>query len=173
MSSELKWYVLHSHPRREEALYQHVLSQGFDCYYPIIKVHPVNPRSRKTQPYFPGYIFVHVDLKSIGDSVFKWMPYSTGLVTFGGEPATIHDAIVDTISLFVAKINSNEFSAVNGLKSGDKVEIHSGLFKGYDAIFDMQISGSQRVRILLKMLTQDRIVPIVLPANQIKSKAKE
>lgn len=165
-----KWYVLHSHPRREEVLYRHIISLGYECYYPCIKVHPVNPRSSKSKSYFPGYIFVHIDLASIGDSVFKWMQYSTGLVTFGGEPATIPDAIISSLITHLKIINNMEDVIAANLRHGDKVEIQSGVFEGYEALFDIHLPGTQRVRILLKMLNQDRAIPVIMPVDLIKSK---
>lgn len=167
-----KWYVLHSQPRREEVLYRYVLSLGYDCFFPCIKVHPVNPRSHKLKAYFPGYIFVYIDLASIGDSVFKWMQHSTGLVSFGGEPAIISDAIISSLKTHLSKINNLEDVTAGNFTHGDQVEIQSDVFKGYEAIFDHHLPGSQRVRILLRMLTQDRAVPIVLPDHMIKLKYK-
>lgn len=166
----LKWYVLQSHPRREEFLYQHVLSLGYDGYYPSIRVHPVNPRARKIVPYFPGYIFVHIDLVSIGDSVFKWMPYAKGLVSFGGEPAVLQDSAVHSISAHLLELNKSDSISSDDLKPGQRVEIHSGIFKGHEGIFDVRLSGGQRVRVLLNFLSQTSTIPVVLPTGDIKPK---
>jgi transcriptional antiterminator RfaH len=38
-------------------------------------VRPVNPRARKTRPYFPGYLFVQADLAAVGLVEFRWMPH--------------------------------------------------------------------------------------------------
>ena len=98
------WYTLHSHPHKEETLFHQVESQGFTTFYPRIRVHPVNPRSSKIKPYFPGYIFVRTDLEVTGMSVFQWMPYSTGLVTFGGEAALVPDNLIQAIRPFCGLI---------------------------------------------------------------------
>ena len=81
------WYALRSKPRKEEVVWKQVRTQGFEAYFPRLRVNPVNPRSRKLRPYFPGYLFVYADLEEVGVSVFQWMPHSIGLVCFGGEPA--------------------------------------------------------------------------------------
>ncbi len=47
--------------------------------------------------------------------------------------------------------------------------IHSGPFAGYEAIFDLRLSGSERVRVLLKMLN-NRNLPIELDSQQIEKK---
>ena len=57
----------------------------------------LNPRSRTTRPYFPGYLFVRVKLAEVGQTAFSWMPYSQGLVSFDDTPAEVPDALVQAI----------------------------------------------------------------------------
>ena len=47
--------------------------------------------------------------------------------------------------------------------------IHSGPFAGYVAIFDANLPGSERVRVLLKFL-QNRQLLLELPAAYVRSK---
>src|SRR3990170_8082601 len=75
------WYALHSKPRKEAALERQARAEGFEGYLPLLRVKPVNPRSRQWVPYFPGYLFVHTDLPVVGASRFNWMPYAQGLVS--------------------------------------------------------------------------------------------
>lgn len=164
-----KWYVLHCQARKEESLYKHILTLGFETYYPWIRARPVNPRARKILPYFPGYIFIHADLNKVGESVFNRMPMAIGLISFGGEPASLPDATVEVIERFLSKANQTGQALINNLKPGDKVRIEGGMFSGYEAVFDLHIPGSQRVRVLLKMLEQERTIPVVLPAEMIQT----
>jgi transcription antitermination factor NusG len=166
--SSLKWYVLNCHSWYEEVLSKNILSQGFESYYPYIRVHPVNPRAHVARPYFPGYIFVRLDLASVGVNVFNSMPYSNGLVSFGGEPAVLADVIVDSISRNLEEINRRTNEGIKKLKQGQQVTIESGVFSGYDASFLYYLSGSQRARVLLMLLSQGRYVSVDLPLNQIK-----
>ncbi len=163
------WYTLHSHPHKEDILLQQVESRGIEVFYPRIKVHPVNPRSRKIKPYFPGYIFIRTDLDGVGLSLFQWMPYSTGLVSFGGEPALVPDNLIQAIRLRVSEISQAGGEVFDGLKQGDPVDIESGPFAGYQAIFDVRLPGSERVRVLLKMLSQ-REVMVEMQASQIQKR---
>lgn len=163
-----EWYVLHSKPRKEEVLYQQVQSRGIECILPLIHVHPVNPTARKTLPYFPGYMFVHADLDQVGISTFQWMPFSTGLVAFDGIPATVPDAFIKEIRLRLEDSDMNGGQFIKTISSGDEVKIESGIFAGYEAIFDINLPGRERVRVFLKLLSQGRNLPVELPANQIK-----
>ena len=165
----LRWYAIHSQPHKEDLLWQQLLSREIEGFYPTIRVQPVNPRSRKIRPYFPGYLFVHIDLDVFGLSTFQWMPYGTGLVVFGGEPAPVPDELIRALRQRIGEIATAGGDLFDGLKPGDSVIIHSGPFAGYEAIFNTRLPGSERVRVLLKMLSS-RQLPIELEAGQIKKK---
>ena len=163
------WYAFHSQPHKEDLLWQQLLAREIENFYPRIRVHTVNPRARKIRPYFPGYLFVHTDLEVMGISMFQYMPFATGLISFGGEPATVPDALINAIRSRVGEIATAGGELFDGLKPGEEVLIYEGPFAGYEAIFDTRISGTERVRVLLKMLSA-RQVPVELNAGQIKRK---
>ena len=163
------WYVLHSHPNKEDLLWQQLLAREIEVFYPRIQANPVNPRARKIKPYFPGYLFVCADLEQLGLSTLQWMPYGTGLVMFGGEPSALAENIVQLIQQRVDEINAAGGEVLDALKPGDRVVIQDGPFEGYEGIFDMRLSGKERVRVLLQMLGA-RKVPVELKAGQIHKK---
>ncbi len=91
----LAWYVLHSKPNKEEFLRQQLTSRQVDHFYPTVVVTPVNPRSRKIRPFFPGYLFVHMDLDEVNQSPsLQWMPGAVGLVAFDGKAAEVPDGLI-------------------------------------------------------------------------------
>ena len=167
----VSWYVLRSKPNKEEFLAGQLAAHGIRVYHPRIRVQAVNPRARKVRPYFPSYVFVQVDLGSVNASTLHWMPGATGLVSYGGEPASVPDTLVTAINRRVDAINAAGGELFDGLKSGDTVVIQAGPFEGYEAVFDNRISGSERVRVLLKLL-QRRMQPLDLPAGQVRLKKK-
>jgi len=163
------WYALHSHPNKEELLWQQLIAREVEVFYPRIPANPVNPRARKIKPYFPGYLFINADLEQAGISVFRWMPYATGLVMFGGEPAAVPEALIYTVRQRVDEITRAGGEVLNEVKPGERVVIQDGPFAGYEAIFDVRLPGKERVRVLLQMLTR-RSVPLELSAAQIQKK---
>ena len=163
------WYVLRSKPRKEDFLYGQLCARKIEAYYPKLRVKPVNPRSRKIKPYFPGYLFVHVDLEEIDLSSLQWMPGSIGIVSFEKEPSWVPDAVVNAIRKQVAAINVAGGENLVGLVAGDEVTVQSGPFVGYKAIFDMSLSGNERVLVLLQLL-ENQNMRLELPANQVKKR---
>lgn len=162
-----KWYVAHSKPRNEELLWKQFCLRNLEAYYPCIKVPTVNPRARKIQPYFPSYLFVRVDLELIGRSTLEWIPGGLGLVSFGDEPAFISDSLVCAIKQRIESLKMNSSEIPVPLHKGDIVAIHSGVFTGYEGIFDVQLSGTDRVRVLLSLLN-NRLLPVEMPAGCIQ-----
>jgi transcription antitermination factor NusG len=161
-----KWYVAHSKPRHEELLWNQFCIRNLEAYYPCIKVNPVNPRARKVQPYFPGYLFVHADLELVSVSSLAWIPGGVGLVSFGDEPAFVPDSLVFTIKQRVDALMSASEKVPVSLNKGDSVVIHEGAFKDYEGIFDIYLSGTDRVRVLLSLLG-NRQIPVELSAGSI------
>jgi len=167
----LHWYALRSKPRKEDVVWKQVRDRGFEALLPRIRVNPVNPRARKVKPYFPGYLFVRADIEAVGLSTFQWLPHSTGLVSFGGEPAPVPDHLIYAIQKRVAEIAASGGEVFDGLHPGDRVQISHGPFSGYEAIFDTRLPGTERVRVLLQFLS-DRHVPVELEAAHIQQKKR-
>lgn len=161
------WYVLRSKPRKEDALNRYARQQGHEIFYPRIPVNPVNPRARRIRPYFPSYLFVRSDPHRVGGSTFSWMPFSQGLVHIGGEPARVADALISALKRRLREIGQAGGEQFEGLMRGDPVWIREGPLAGYQAIFDARLHGAERVRVLLKMLS-DRYAPLELEARSIE-----
>ena len=167
----LQWYALRSKPRKENVLWRQAQEHGFEVFYPRLRVNPVNPRSQKIKPYFPGYMFVRADVESAGLSTFQWMPHSTGLVCFGGEPSVVPENLIHAIRRRVEEIAQAGGEVFDGLKPGDVIQIGYGPFEGYEAIFDARLPGTARVRVLLQLLSERR-VPLELDVSHIQQKKR-
>lgn len=166
----LQWYAIRTKPRKEDVVWGQVRTGGFESYYPRLKVNPVNPRARRLVPYFPGYIFIRIDLETSGLSVVQWMPHTIGLVSFGGDPSPVPDHLIVELQKRVKDIIEAGGELFQGLKPGDPVQIVDGPFKGYEAIFDSRIPGSERVKVLLALMSNPRQVPVEMNAGQIQRK---
>ena len=161
------WYVLRSKPCKELFLAGELLARKLEAYCPVLHVKPVNPRARKIKPYFPGYLFIHIDVQNVKLSSICWMPGAIGPVCMGEEPASVPDELVRAIRKKVDAINANGGEVLAGLRAGDKVLVEDGPFAGYHGIFDSRLPGNDRVRILLDLL-KNRQMRLDLPVSQVK-----
>ena len=161
------WYVMRSKPRKEALLRERLRFQSIEVYLPSIRVSPVNPRARKEQPFFPGYLFIRLDLEKISISELGRVPGSIGLVCYGGEPAYVGDSLIREIQKQVEEITDLTDNYIDRFRPGDWVVINDGPFATYKAMFDCRLSGSDRVRVLLELL-KDQKMRLELSGRQLQ-----
>jgi transcription antitermination factor NusG len=115
------WFVIRSKPRKEKSLYYKLMNRDLDCYFPKFKVNPVNSRSQKEKPYFPGYMFINVNIEEVGGSTFKWMPFSNGLVCYGNDPSEVPANTFKELKNRIDNINGAGVMNNNGLEPGTNI----------------------------------------------------
>ena len=150
------WYTLHSKPNQELLLWNQLQLREVESYFPRLVRKPVNPRSRRWAPYFPGYLFIHVDLEVFPYRAVAWLPGMHRIVAFDGQ----------ALRRQVEAANAQTQDPLAGLQPGDLVRITSGPFAGYEALFDTRINGTERVRVLLKLLAREH-VSLEVPAAEV------
>jgi len=148
-----RWYVLSCKPNKEGILLRQLQSQGYDVFYP--RHFATNRKTGRLhiKAYFPGYLFIRLDLTHVGQSTFQWMPNAEGLVSFESHPAYVPDVLVEAIKKHVEKINASrvkEYSKSTGLEESSSQQ--SGFDAKFGFIFDTNISSDERVQQLMHML---------------------
>lgn len=148
-----RWYVLCSKLNKEEVFLRQLQSQGYEIFYPRYFTANGSTGRLQIRSYFPGYLFIRLDLNSINQSTFQWMPNSEGLVNFESHPAYVPDNLIEAIKRHVDRLNSMRL--VDLVKSADtaKGSVQRNSSEGaYEAIFDASLSSDERVEELLRML---------------------
>ena len=91
------WIAVATHANAERQAVQNLKHQGYECYCPYTRVLRRHARRSETvhRPFFPGYLFVRLDLNRD-----QWRPiiYSRGvrsLVRFGDELGIVPDGVVE------------------------------------------------------------------------------
>lgn len=148
------WYALKTKPHKERAVQGALEAQQLEVFLPLLAVKPKNPRAAKLRPFFPGYMFVNINLEAVGKNTLNWTHGVQSLVSFGGEPAIVPAVLIDDLRSRVNKINHSKLYEIDNLRKGDKVRIVRGPFKDYEAIFDLRRSGRDRVQILISFLSK-------------------
>lgn len=162
------WYTLYSKPHKEAQLEKYLQSNRITTFYPTLKVNPVNPRAARIRSFFPRYLFVQADVAQVGLGALQWIPGAVGLISFGGEPAIVPDAFIAELRRRIGQIEAAGGLHLEGLKRGDRVQITDGSFAGHDAIFDVHLSGEQRVQLLLHWLGRE--VKVKVNANAVEKR---
>lgn len=84
------WYVLLSKPREETLLARYARACGPEVFLTDDSGETGQPAIPSCAPLLPGGdLFVCTDLAQLGESAFRWMPLSQGLVCVGSEPASV------------------------------------------------------------------------------------
>jgi len=154
------WYVLNCKTHKGHIVQHQLRSQGFEVFYPLANSHEGKTLRSQFKPYFPGYLFVRVDLQEVSLSTFQWMPNTEGLVCFGTKPAYVPDTLIKAISKHVgASTQDSGDSFADQLAFSDHSNEAEKPLHGSEAIFDPCLSGDERVQELLRVLEGMAIPP--------------
>ncbi len=149
------WYALNVKPHKERTVTEWLETrEDMEVFFPALRVKPVNPRAAKIRPYFPGYLFVRLDLEEEGQNALRWTPGTRGLVSFGDMPAIVPDNLIQDLRKRLIELNKIGGQQPPKFSPGDRVRITAGPFSGYLAIFDENLQDQQRVQVLLEFLSR-------------------
>ena len=143
-----RWYVLCSKLNKEEILLNQLQSQGYEVFYPRHFSSDGKTGRIQIRAYFPGYLFIRIDLSKASLSTFQWMPNTDGLVSFGQKPAFVPDTLVEAIQRHVLALNAERQRKEQDRETHLRVREPSD----YGLILDPRLSSDERVRQLLRML---------------------
>lgn len=159
------WYVMQSKPQKERLLNSQLSINQIESYLPLVKTRNRTGRSI-TKTFFPGYMFVRLDLTARGISDLNWIPGSRGLVSFGDQPASVPDHFIQQLKNKLEDLNTKQKTRMHNYRQGDIVTITTGPLEGYRAIFNQYLPDKDRVRLFLDMLSENTI-SLEVPASYI------
>lgn len=162
MLSTLQWYLVRTKPGKEKWVREQLSVHLPEVFLPLLKARM--PKWGKlavsVAPLFPCYMFAKFDLSEHYFEV-KYLPGVQGLVCAGSDPIAVPESIIAEIRRRgvddIVEIPDEPFG------SGEKVKVVDGPFRGFEAIFERYLSGSERVAILLSAVQTDGL-RVVLPA---------
>jgi len=153
------WYVLRCKLNKEHIVAQQLRSQGYEVFCPLSRDQRFKRRRIQSRPYFPGYIFVQVDLEEVSLSTFQWMPNTEGLVSFGLKPAYVPDSLVRAISRHTQKVSGDGDGRIDQGEVVAASDNRKEMLAASDALFDPKLTSDQRVQELLRVLKGMTILP--------------
>ncbi len=162
----MHWYVLRSKPLKEVFLSKQLGLYDIEAYIPLVSRQKRTASTRVTRNFFPGYLFIHVDLNQKGLSTLMWIPGSNGIVCFGGEPGEVPESFIIQMKHKIEHLNQTPQGMWSRYKKGEVVRISTGPFEGYQAIFDQYLPSADRVRLMLKTIAEHQF-RLELPSDQL------
>jgi transcriptional antiterminator RfaH len=160
------WLTLHSNPHKEYAVRDFLIGRGYDAYLPE-EPNKIRRRDRPPRrPFFPLYLFLRFPGSERLEEL-QWTPGLRRVVMFGNLPALVHQEIIDDIRERLAVM---EAAREGPFRTGDRVTITRGPFKGLDAVFDRRLSRADRVRVFLDFASRLE-VPIELDLDVLRAKS--
>ena len=164
-----EWYALRCKSNMEFIVDHQLSVRNITRYLPTYPVTPVNSRSRRTRPYFPGYLF----LQGKTDDFFAQRVFLLrgviGLVSFDGIPAPIQPGIIESVRRQTHKLDLELQLARSGFTPGDEVFVQDSALGQLEGIFEKCINGQERVSVLLKLM-QGNMMRVEVPVEKVRRK---
>lgn len=159
-----EWYVLQSKPRQEGLAASVLLQAGIETYLPTVTIQGDREQPARRQPFFPGYFFGHLDPERSEIRRASYSPGVLSVVGYGGFPYPVPENLVNYIRERL--VQGHRQPGGERFRSGERLVIVSGPLNGLEAIFDRQLSGGGRVRVLIRILA--KLCPAEVRAEQVR-----
>lgn len=159
-----RWYVAQTQADREQVAQLHLRRQRFVTFLPMVlqTVRHARKVQQARKAYFPGYLFVRID---VGAQAWRSINGTIGvsrLLTTGDRPQPTPVGLVEM--LLGAADPAGIVNLTPALAIGQQVRIVSGPFADRLGIVE-RLGGPERVRILLELMTMT--VPVEVTRGQI------
>ncbi len=150
----MNWFCIHTRPSKErKAVHYCQELLRIETYFPRLRCQRTIRRRRMdvVEPLFPRYFFGRLDAATHFRAV-RYAPDVIDVVCFGGRPAIVDDAIVEGLRGWAGE-SVDLISIGPGLEPGDLVRIAEGPFQSLEAIVQNVTNHSERVTVLLSILS--------------------
>ena len=149
-----RWFVINTNPRCEDLVCQLLIKESFEVFLPKVQKRSskreASSSKKALEPLSPGYLFVRLNLNAPGWAKIKYLQGVRKVLSFGDSPVPVSEEIISSIK---QKIKSGGYAKKSlSLKAGDKVRFAKGPFEGLEGIFTGEVSGKERVKVLLKAI---------------------
>lgn len=174
---EHKWYVVHTYSgyenRVEQALHERIKQFELEEHFSEILVPretPAEGEKKKGAPrkFFPGYIFVKMDLNTTTWHLINDTPRVSGFVGGGKEPGSVRpvpEREVLQITNQIAEGNTRP-APKERFEEGETVRVTDGPFANFNGTVDEVNVDKARLRVLVSIF--GRATPVELDFSQVE-----
>ncbi|MCF7793949.1 MAG: hypothetical protein K9N09_07660 [Candidatus Cloacimonetes bacterium] len=161
ISSDRKWLVVRTKPRREKKLADFAGKAAIDYYLPLKDSEKIydNRKIVFTKPLFPGYVFVHCNFDE------KRKLILTGHTAHFLRVRNEQELIEELNQIYLGKKQGAKYKNVPFLSEGTKVKITGGPFEGLTG-FVVDQNNIEEVVLQVKLLRE--AVAVSVDSDHIK-----
>lgn len=155
-----RWYAIRTKPKQEERAERNLSAWRVETFTPVVRGRRLlaggGTPGYSAKPLFSRYIFARF---KAGEMLHK-VCFTRGVqsvVCFGGVPSPVEDEIIEFMK---SRRDKDGFIRLGDeLSCGDKVMIMGGHLKDFVGIFEREMTGQERVSILLTTINyQGRVL---------------
>ena len=172
-----EWYVVHTYSGFEDnvklALEERITSSGFKKYFgdiivpkeDIIEKTAKGGKKKVKRKFFPGYIFVKMNVNTDSWHLLKATPKVTGFVGDQLNPMPVDESEMEKI---VAQITEGikRPKAKIEFSKGDSVKITEGPFSGFNGVINEIKPDKSKLEVLVSIF--GRATPVELDFTQVE-----
>ena len=155
-----RWYAVKAIARKEQIAACNLTRQGFEAYLPLIFRSQQFQTKAQVRPaaFFPGYLFVKLDLdgqpwRSVNGTIGV-----SRLVQFGERPTAVPRGLIEGLKLLTSDTGELQFG--DDLVVGASVRVMAGPFENFIGVL-ARAEAHERVTILIDAM--ERQIRVTVP----------
>lgn len=159
-----RWYVVQVNPHREQVAAENLARQGFEFFLPRQRrtVRHARRLTERLVSYFPGYLFVRLDLEAQRWRAVNGTLGVRSLIMAGDRPAPAPAGLVEGLQAQADERGC--LAPPPDYGPGDRVRLNSGPFADLVGTLD-RLEGPARARILIDLLYG--VVPVIADTQDV------
>lgn len=157
------WFLIYTKPKCEDTVESKLEGAGFTVLNPKVKERKYS-RGKVVEvvsPLFPSYVFAKFD-KFRDYHLIRYTRGVKWVLRSEEGPSEIPDKVVNAI---IERTENGVVTIRSSYTQGQTVIIKGGPFEGFTAVFEKEMSGMERVCLLLKAIN----VRLVIDRSMISS----
>jgi transcriptional antiterminator RfaH len=162
MEFTVRWYLIHTKPRREAVAEINLRRQGYQVYYPRL-LRPTRIRGRwvdRVASLFPRYLFLRLAVGGQSLAPVRSTMGVANIVRFGSDYTIVPDVVVENLRLRAEpETGLHRLQGYAPFEQGSNVRVVAGVFDGLEGVFQRE-SSDERVVLLLKLLGRETLVQL-------------
>ncbi len=172
-----KWYAVHTYSGFEDrvklALEERITSSGFKMYFgdiivpkeDVIEKNMKGGKRKVKRKFFPGYIFVKMNVNTDSWHLLKGTPKVTGFVGDQLHPVAVDESDMEKIVAQITEGIKRPKARIEFSK-GDSVKITEGPFSSFNGIIDDIKPDKSKLEVLVSIF--GRATPVELDFTQVE-----